>query len=247
MKKSFAIVLLLITILALCIETSFVQAQTGQVTLKPTQDAYTDSKNPNSNFGGQTYLQVETYQYTANQTTHNYQSVVWLKFNLSSVPTGAIIDGATLQLYISTATQTYAVHACYCSDDSWTELGITRANMPTVGFISVDAALVGTGDKWCIWNVSGAVNFAKINNNLTALTIALIEPTFHGSSSWVWFYSREAPVSVTDYSPKLTIHWSGVIPEFQAVMLLPFLMMATTLIVLLYRTKNKKITAKQED
>lgn len=233
--------LLLVVVLALSVGTAMVHAQTSQITLKPTQDAYVDSYNPDSNHGGQNDLDVENYQYSIGSTVWSFQSITWLKFSLSSVPAGATIDSATLQMYSTFVVETYTVHAYYCSDDSWTELGITWTNKPTASLTSVDSKTVATSGQWYNWNVLEAVNSAKISNNLTTVTIALGEPTAHGATSFVWFFSKEAPAYPNDYSPKLTIHWSGVIPEFQPVILLPLFMIVTSLVAILYRTKNKKM------
>ena len=205
----FIIALTLIILLSICVKTSSISAQTNQVTLKPIADAYVNSDESNSNYGGQSYLEVKNDQLNIGTTFYDFESITWLKFNLSSVPTEAKIEEVRLELHTSFVSETYNIQACYCSDDSWTELGITWTNMPTVGFISVDSDLVASDYQWYSWDVSEAINFAKINNDLTVVTIALIEPTTH-ESSFVWFYSKEGLFVLDDYSPKLTVQWSNV-------------------------------------
>jgi hypothetical protein len=53
------IVLVLGLLLVSSLSIKTVNAQAGQVTLKPTDDTYVESNNPNSNYGGQNYLSIE--------------------------------------------------------------------------------------------------------------------------------------------------------------------------------------------
>jgi hypothetical protein len=76
-----------------------VEAQAGEVTLKPTDDTYVNSYNQNSNFGGETSLDILHENIYYEGQNHIVEDVMFLKFNLSSVPNGAVIDLATLQLY----------------------------------------------------------------------------------------------------------------------------------------------------
>jgi hypothetical protein len=225
----------------------FVCAQPGQATLKPTDDTFVDSSNPNSNYGGQNYLEIENYQYTVLGQTYNCERIVWLKFDLSSVPNGAVVDEATLQLYTSSVGETFDVHA-YSGFDllnvsaviSWTELALTYSNMPGYNATSMDSALVATSDRWYNWSVVDAARNA-LNSTAKTVTIVLSEPSPHSSTSNVWFDSKESPVYSTDYSPKLTVHWSGVVPEFPSFLILAMFMIATVLAVVIYKKRTVKI------
>jgi hypothetical protein len=77
--------------------------------------------------------------------------------------------------------------------------------MPTIGLIPMNSVAVASDYQWYSWNVIEAINFAKISNDLTAVTTALVEWTPHTSSYSAQFYSKEESVYLTDYSPKLTI------------------------------------------
>ena len=101
---------------------SVVKAQAGEVTLKPTDDTYVDSFDANSNYGGTNYLDVQT---------HDWQIMTWLKFDLTSVPEGAVVDIATLQLHTFIVGETYNIGAYSCSTNTWAELSLTYANMPS--------------------------------------------------------------------------------------------------------------------
>jgi hypothetical protein len=209
-------------------------AQAGQTTLTPpSDDTYVDSSNPSSNYGGQAYLQIENWQYTVQNQTYEYESIVWLKFNLSSVPSGAVVDEATLQLYTSIVGETFNVHAYSCSNNSWTELTLTYSNMPSYNTTSMDSVLVATGYQWYNWSVVDDVRNA-LNSNSKAVTIVLLDPSPHSSAETVWFESKEY---LLGSAPQLTVHWSSVTPEFPVFLILPFFMVLTLIAVTLYKKK----------
>lgn len=172
---------------------------------------------------------------------HIVEDVIFLKFNLSSVPNGAVIDLATLQLYPSNVQGTPDVHVYPCTNDSWTESSLTYSNFPsydsTFNMASVQFAV---DNQWYNWSTVDAVKDA-LNNNAEAVTVVLTEPSIQDSTS-VSFVSKEAPINLTDYSPRLIIHWSEVVPEFPTFLILPLFMMTTLLAVIVYRKKHTKIS-----
>jgi hypothetical protein len=234
--KEIVLVLVLGLVLICFFSVKTVNAQAGQTALNPSDDTCVNSDASSSNYGGEEYLQIWNYQYAVLGQSYKSESIVWLKFNLSSVPSGALIDEATLRLYTSLVEETFNVTACYCPNNSWTELGITWDNMPTIGLIPVDSVLVGTAYQWYDWNVSLAAKYA-LDTNLTAVTIELVEPNAHSSSSMLWFYSKEAPAyaPLTPFTPNLTVHWVSVVPEFPIFFALPFFMIATLTAVVVYK------------
>jgi hypothetical protein len=231
-KKLIVLVLGLVLVSSLSIKT--VNAQAGQITLNVTDDTYVDSSNPNSNYGGQKYLQIENWQYVGT----SYHCIVWLKFDLSSVPSGAVVNMATLQLYTESVSETYNVHAYSCSDNSWTELTITYANMPSISSPSMDLQAVGSASQWYNWSVVDAVKNA-LNSNSEAVTIVLDDPSSsHGFASSVTFVSKEfANYYLTDHSAILTVHWSAITPEFPTFLILPFFMATTLLAAIFYKRR----------
>ncbi len=208
----------------------------GNVTINPTADTYVYSGNPDSNYGGQNNLRISKYEFYEIV----YQDVTWLKFNLSSVPDGAVVDVATLELYCSWVSETYNIYAHYCSDNSWTELGLTYSNMPLWSPGSMDSTTVPTSSEWYSWNVLEAVQDSVdgIHGGPDIVTIVLRETTNRGTYAWVSFYSNDNSFNKS----KLTVHWSGIIPEFPSFLILPLFMITTLLIVIVYRRKGHFIS-----
>ena len=229
--REIIIVLVLSLVLVSSLSIKTVNAQAGQVGLLPTDDTYVDSSNPNQNYGGLSSLKIENYQ----SFTQTYESIVWLKFNLSSVPDGAVVDNATLHLY-SDFGGTYDVHAYSCSNDSWNELTLTYSNMPSYNTTSMDSVSVLGLGQWCNWSVVDAVTDV-LNSNAKVVTIVLFDPSSYSSASTVSFNSKETFVysGFEDTRPALTIHWSSIVPEFPTSLVLPFFMMATLIAVAFYK------------
>jgi hypothetical protein len=230
-KLSMPVIVLVILISA-CGFISLVYAQAGGVTVKPTDDTYVDSVYNNTNYGGKIVLDIIKWQIYNN----TYEMFLWLKFNLSSVPDGAIVDMATLQLHASVVGETYYVHAYSCPDNSWTELTLTYSNMPSYNTTSMDSTMVSTNDQWYNWSVVDAVRNA-LNSSSKLATIVLREPTVHISAFGISFDSKESPVSPTDYSPRIAVHWSGIVPEFSSLLVPALFMIATLLAVVFYRKR----------
>jgi hypothetical protein len=233
-----------LVILLFSLSAESVSAQAGEVTLKPIDDTYVDSSNPSSNYGEQNYLQITNYNSEVNSA---YESIAWLKFNLSSVPDGAVIDGATLQLRTSNVTGfviSFNVNAYSGSDFlnvsavvSWTELTLTYSNMPSYNTTSMDSVLVATNNQWYNWSVVDAVRDA-LDSTARTVTLVLFDPSPHGLVSSISFNSKE--FNLSDYAPTLTVHWSDIVPEFPTFLFLPFYIMATLIAVIAYRKRTHR-------
>ena len=237
------LIVLGLVILLFSLSAESVGAQADEVTLKPTDDTYVDSSNPNSNYGEQNYLQITNYNSEINSA---YESIVWLKFNLSCVTDGAIIDEATLQLRTSNVTYLGSFNVnVYSGFDflnvsavvSWTELVLTYSNMPSYNMTSMDSVLVAANNQWYNWSVVDAFR-DPLNSTTRTVTMALFDPSPHGLISSISFNSKESNIS--DYAPALTVHWSGIVPEFPTFLVLPFCMIATLIVVIAYAKRTHR-------
>ncbi len=88
----------------------------GNMTLNPMQDTYIDENNPTNNYGTNNEMRCR------NNTGQIMRPLI--QFNLSGIPTGAIIDNATLRMYITgnKTSQTVNIHHL---THNWTETGAT--------------------------------------------------------------------------------------------------------------------------
>ena len=78
----------------------------------------------------------------------------YLKFDLSGLPSGAVIDSAILHLYRSADED---VPSAYKTTDGWTEMGITWDTQPAIGAFVADGALEsGNWFKWDITSYAGS-------------------------------------------------------------------------------------------
>ena len=232
--------IVIISVLSLVLASSLniktVNAQAGQVTLNPTDDTYVDSSVPELNHGNASYIVIGWSNLI--ETVHTFG---WLKFDLSQVPSGAEVDGATLQLYaLPWYNEMDNVSAYSSPDNSWTEMTLTYANMPSYNSTPLCTTLVTTSvtssGLWCNWSVVQAVENNLISNS-KEVTIVLSEPSITSSLFGFAFASKEYNTTSEEWSPKLTIYWNSAVPEFTTFIYLPFFMIATLMGVTLYKKK----------
>jgi len=205
-----------------------VKAQEGTIILNPTDDAYTDGNNYNSNYGSE--LELKTLGYG--------RYLTWLKFNLSTIPEGAFGITAILELYTTLygVTEPHDVVACLILNNSWTEKTITANNCPNyIGSVELDTDYVANDETWYEWLVTEAIVNAT-SNNATAVTILMRWP-WGLQTPTISFTSKEASLTKL---PKLTISWEGIIPEFPSFLILPLFIIATVLAVIVYKRKHSK-------
>lgn len=122
------------------------------VTFTPVADAYVDSSNPNSNYN----WDILTVSWTSIDIPITHRALV--RFDLSSLPPGAIIDAATFQAYLSDADGPASVSiTAHNLAAGWSETGVTWNNQPGTISPSVSAA-VGSTDGWKSWDVTSLAN-----------------------------------------------------------------------------------------
>jgi 2',3'-cyclic-nucleotide 2'-phosphodiesterase/3'-nucleotidase/5'-nucleotidase len=121
--------------------------------LAPIADAQVASGNPTTNYGTSTnlYIQSSTASFGNERT--------WLKFDLSGIPAGSTITGATLQMWNwKSAGATLPVEVRSATDDSWTEAGLNWNTQPALGAVLDTRNLTsGTTNVWYGWNVTSFV------------------------------------------------------------------------------------------
>jgi hypothetical protein len=115
-------------------------------------DSRVQQDNPVKNYGSSTFLQVRSKE------ADNMRSYV--KFDLSSIPPGAIVTSATLKLYMYDAPGESRLYEIRRIMENWAENEITWNNQPSVS-PNFSIAVTGTTDGvWLSWDVtSDAQNF----------------------------------------------------------------------------------------
>lgn len=126
-QHSFATALMLILV-----ATAALHAQ-----IAPSQDAYTNTATPTTNYGAKTLLDVESSQ------------TAYIQFNLSSLPsgyTGANISKATLKLYVNSVATAGNFNVDYVNG-TWSEGTIDASNAPALGSTIAASVPLTTADK----------------------------------------------------------------------------------------------------
>lgn len=142
--------------------------------LAPVADAQVASGRPTNNYGSSSnlYLQSSSSGYGDERA--------WLKFDLSTLPAGTNITGATLQLWnFRAAGAALPVEARGGADDSWTETGLTWNTQPAFGAALDTQTLAQTSSLWYGWNVGSLVQQKWAGNKLVSI---LLKPVGEGSA-----------------------------------------------------------------
>lgn len=178
-----------------------VSAESGTVhlTLYPTADAYVNSSSSDTNYGSASSVYV-----SANAEL----DFIYVKFDLDSVPSDANILSASLDLLlVNTGGTIYGIPsdiigAYYCSNNSWTEDGITWNNKPTPNASPTSTwsfSLFYTIGVYKSWAVAADVIAAVPSGNLTEV----FKFSSKDGNGYAFFQSREAT-----NKPKLEIEYS---------------------------------------
>jgi 2',3'-cyclic-nucleotide 2'-phosphodiesterase (5'-nucleotidase family) len=143
--------------------------------LSPVADSYVASGRATSNYGTSTSLYVQS---SSVSTYGNERS--WLRFDLSSIPTGANITGANLQLWDwRAAGAALPTEVRSGLTDTWTETGINWNNQPAFGDqLSTQILAAGTLNVWYNWDVTSFAQAKWAGNKLVSL---VVKPVTEGS------------------------------------------------------------------
>ncbi|MEM2904168.1 MAG: Ig-like domain repeat protein [Candidatus Bathyarchaeia archaeon] len=179
-------------------------AQTTTVTLTPIEDAYIDSFNNDTNYGGAWNLLVEYYYVNA---TYWRKIQGWLKFSLASIPPQATIQTAVLSVWRTDAGSAMTLTAARCTNNSWYGSTLTWSNAP-LDALPADSSYTSSvvlragslAPGWYSLNVLADVQNAFSSGVLTE--VLRVYPAL-GSDFSASFYSSEGV-----YAPTLSITYS---------------------------------------
>jgi hypothetical protein len=146
------------------------------VTLPASADAWIDSGSASSNMGTDSILKVQA------KNGNNFRALI--HFDLPAVPSGCVIQSATLRLYAASSAGGRTLQALQLNG-TWTEGSVTWSNQPaTTG----NAVTTGSGNGYREWNVTTIVQLMSSGSN----SGFLIRDAANGGSGFEQqFHSRE--------------------------------------------------------
>jgi hypothetical protein len=151
--------------------------------IAPTADSWVESDNPNKNYGSDTTLHVKVVWDEHKKEVTNVRRT-YLKFDLSGLPSGVIIDSAILHMY---RTKDNDIPSAYTTGDAWTETGITWNNQPGPGTFICDGAL--ESDNWFKWDLTSYVASEFAGDKIVSVVLKFKDES--GSDQHMDFTSRE--------------------------------------------------------
>lgn len=203
-KSSILLLELLVLALVLASTLAVLPAQALRKVLLPSADSYVVSEGPTRNWGREWTLDVEA---------DGWESLAFLMFDLSQVPSGATIDSAVLSLHVHYLYKKAPVGVYYCSSNDWKEDEITYNNSPPFSPDPIDTANVTSTDTWYDWNVTET---ARPTHQAVDKRLSLVVKA-HARVS-IEFDSRNSPVSAPPYQaqearPQLIISYQPPPPS----------------------------------
>ncbi|MDI6820517.1 MAG: DNRLRE domain-containing protein [Candidatus Hodarchaeaceae archaeon] len=164
--------------------------------LLPTDDSHVMEGRPDTvSDGGKRYN-----MYVGWDSPKYLSERIYLKFDLSEIPAGAVIENAVLGLYNKYSPsigespytpKTITVDAKEVENDGWSEATITWNNAPTMGSV-LDTKTISSTDKekWTLWNVTSFVR-SELAGDKT-VSIGLMSKNEGIDDAVVWFYTKDA-------------------------------------------------------
>jgi hypothetical protein len=168
---------------------SYISAH-GQIT--PSQDAYTNSTDPTTNYGAKTLLDVD-----------GATQITYIQFNLASTPSGASVSQATLKLYVNAVTTAGSFNVDYVNG-AWAEATITHNMAPALGTTIASNVSIPTADKnqYILIDITLALQ-AWLNGNQANDGLALVANGSFNAS----FDSKEN--KTTSHPPEIDVVYAG--------------------------------------
>ena len=117
----------------------------GQIT--PSQDAFTNTAATSTNYGSNVLLNV-----------NGAKEVVYIQFNLASIPAGASVSEATLKLYVNGVTTAGSFNVDFVNGN-WAESTITSSLSPVLG-TTIEASVpltTASKNQYILIDVTSAV------------------------------------------------------------------------------------------
>jgi len=213
----------------------------SELSVVATADSYTETDDPDVNHGGASSLYSYYYEYELFNEITSYKKHIWLKFDLSEIPSDATVNSITLRMhtFFSTST-TNKVGVFLCSNTDWKEMEIDWNNCPKVTGQPIDTVYVGSSDTDYDFDVTSAVK----GKSMVTLVLRTLEPT--DLVGWADFISKEYTIS--KYHPRLVVEYTTLSTPLDSTFLIIISggIIAVVLVVAYAITKRKKLQSPSE-
>jgi hypothetical protein len=146
------------------------------VTVAANADAWIDQNSSSNNFGSDSILKVQA------KDGNNFRALV--RFALPNVPSGCVVQSATLRLYAASSSGGRTIQALRITGN-WAENSVTWANQPSTNGTAVTT---GSGNGYLQWNVTTIVQTMYSGSNNGFL---IRDASEGGGGAEQQFHSRE--------------------------------------------------------
>ena len=187
-KKNSRLQVLPSLILLLCLFSCL--AAYGQIT--PSQDAFTNTAAATTNYGANVLLDVS-----------GAKEIVYIQFDLSSIPASANVSKATLKLYVNAVTKAGSFNVDFVNG-SWVESTITSGLSPALGTTIAPSVALTTAAKndYVLIDITSAVQ-AWLSGSQANDGVALVANSTFAAS----FDSKEN--TTTSHPPEVDVVFAG--------------------------------------
>ncbi|UCF80540.1 MAG: DNRLRE domain-containing protein [Acidobacteriota bacterium] len=180
---------------------AFAPALADVAVIQPSQqDSYVDRANTKVNYGTDPTMSV-------GRAGNNTQTRSLVQFDLSSIPAGATINSAQLELYAEAAgTDAAAVQELYDITEAWVETTVTWQGQPANSGTVRGSLAPGTSTGWKIWTVTASVVQGWLDTPATNYGL-LVRLAAENANVGFWLYatrenatSANRPILRVDYT-----------------------------------------------
>lgn len=177
---------------ALILFLSLLSSVGANAQITPSQDAFTNSASPTTNFGANVLLNV-----------NGAKEISYIQFNLASIPSGANVSQGTLKLYVNGVTTAGSFNVDFVNG-SWVESTITANLSPALGNTIAPSVPITAAEKnqYILIDVTSALQ-AWLSGSQANDGIALVANSSFNAS----FDSKEN--TTTSHPAELDVVFAG--------------------------------------